>query len=180
MPSSGELAELVAAPLRVDVLLSIREDALAKLDRFKALIPNILGNYLRLDRLDRRAGERAILGPLERLPSLGGASASTIEPALVDRVLDEVAVGRITAGGAGGAERSCRQRIGADRGAVPPARDAAALGGRARASGATSSALETLERLGGSSRIVADHLERALAALTPRSRTSPPGCSTIS
>ena len=67
-----ELAELVTAPLRVDVLLSIREDALAKLDRFKALIPNILGNYLRLDRLDRRAGERAIVGPLERLPSLGG------------------------------------------------------------------------------------------------------------
>ncbi len=65
-PSSEELAELVTAPLRVDVLLSIREDALAKLDRFKALIPNILGNYLRLDRLDRRAGERAIVGPLER------------------------------------------------------------------------------------------------------------------
>ena len=88
----------MAAPLRVDVLLSIREDALAKLDRFKALIPNILGNYLRLDRLDRRAGERAILGPLERLPSLGGPRRSTIEPPLVERVLDEVAVGRITAG----------------------------------------------------------------------------------
>ena len=159
-----ELAELVTAPLRVDVLLSIREDALAKLDRFKALIPNILGNYLRLDRLDRRAGERAIVGPLERLPSLGGPTV-TIEPLLVERVLDEVAVGRITA-----------------RGTEP---EPASANGSARieapflqlvmqrlweievAAGGNELRIETLDRLGSSSRIVADHLERALAALEP-------------
>ena len=48
------LAELVdGAACGSTSSLSIREDALAKLDRFKALIPNLLGNYLRLDRLDR-------------------------------------------------------------------------------------------------------------------------------
>ena len=162
-----ELAELVAAPLRVDVLLSVREDALAKLDRFKALIPNILGNYLRLDRLDRRAGERAILGPLERLPSLGGRHV-TIEPSLVERVLDEVAVGRITAGGA------------------EPERPAGNGSARIEApflqlvmqrlweieldAGEDELRVATLDRLGGSSRIVADHLERALAALQPAQR----------
>jgi len=34
-------------------LLSLREDTLARLDRLKAVIPNLFGNVLRLDRLDR-------------------------------------------------------------------------------------------------------------------------------
>ena len=37
------------------VLLALRDDALAKLDRFKGQIPNLFANYLRLDHLDRRS-----------------------------------------------------------------------------------------------------------------------------
>ena len=159
-----ELAELVTEPLRVDVLLSVREDALAKLDRFKALIPNILGNYLRLDRLDRRAGERAITGPLERLPSLGGPTV-TVEPALVERVLDEVAVGRITSSGAEPERPSAggSARIEAPFLQLVMQR----LWETERGAGADELRVSTLERLGGSGRIVADHLDRALEALRP-------------
>ncbi len=57
---------LVDGPLRVNVLLSLREDTLAALDRLKGAIPNLFANVLRLDRLDRAAGRAAIVRPLER------------------------------------------------------------------------------------------------------------------
>ena len=38
------LARLVDGSLRVNVLLSLREDTLAALDRLKAAIPNLFGN----------------------------------------------------------------------------------------------------------------------------------------
>jgi hypothetical protein len=98
-----ELADAVRRPgLRASFLLALREDALAKLDRFKGPIPNVLGNYLRLDYLDREAGRRAILGPLERYNALVGPDERVeIEPALVERVLDDVAAGKVELGQAG-------------------------------------------------------------------------------
>ncbi|MDP9303506.1 MAG: hypothetical protein M3O92_03265, partial [Actinomycetota bacterium] len=66
-----ELADVIRRPdLRVNVLIGIREDALALLDAFKAVIPNLLSNRLRLENLDRQAGEAAIRGPLERFNEL--------------------------------------------------------------------------------------------------------------
>jgi hypothetical protein len=50
--------------LRVSFLISLREDALAKLDRFKGRIPSLFDNYLRLDHLDRAAARSAIEKPL--------------------------------------------------------------------------------------------------------------------
>jgi hypothetical protein len=96
-PFERELAALLAGPARVNVLLSLREDALAKLDRFKASIPGILDNYLRLDRLSREAGRDAVERPLERWHELGGEEVE-IEPVLTDTVLDQVAAGRIREG----------------------------------------------------------------------------------
>ncbi len=46
--------------LRASFLISIREDALAKLDRFKGRIPNLFDNYLRIEHLDRAAARAAI------------------------------------------------------------------------------------------------------------------------
>ena len=71
----SELPEAVKRPgLRASFLLAIREDALAKLDRFKASIPNLFGNYLRLAHLDREAAKSAILGPVDRYNELVDAS----------------------------------------------------------------------------------------------------------
>src|SRR5262249_48263397 len=52
----GSFAELLPALLagakRLNVLVSLREDSLAKLDRFTGHISGVFGNTLRLDRLD--------------------------------------------------------------------------------------------------------------------------------
>ena len=61
---AAELARLLTTPGRQwSALISIREDSLAKLDRFEGRIPGLLDNVLRLDHLDREAGREAILGP---------------------------------------------------------------------------------------------------------------------
>jgi hypothetical protein len=91
-PSDGELfeRELARAVNRghpnLRFLISLREDGLAQLDRFKGSIPNLFGNYLRLDHLDRARARDAITGPLRRYSMEG--SEVTIEPALVEAVLD--------------------------------------------------------------------------------------------
>ena len=157
------LADVLGRVPRANVLLSLREDAVAKLDRFKASIPGILDNYLRLDRLSRAAAEAAVVGPLARFAELGGEQVE-IEPALVGAVLDQVATGRIR-GGLGGA--------GQVEGAGGEARIEAPylqlvmerLWEVEREDGSATLRAATLDRLGGAARIVADHLERALAAL---------------
>ena len=122
-----ELAEVVRRPgLRVNVLIGIREDTLAQLDSFKALIPNLLANRLRLDRLDRAAGEAAIVGPIRRYNELvDEGRAVEIEPELVSAVLDEVAAGRVELGVAGrgvvvggGTEEGRRIRVAPSRSSI--------------------------------------------------------------
>ena len=75
----GTLAEelpeaLRRAGLRVNFLIGIREDSLASLDAFKARIPNLFGNSLRLDRLERSAA-RAAIRHGQRCRSTGVAGA---------------------------------------------------------------------------------------------------------
>ena len=159
-----ELPELVNRPgLRVNVLLGIREDALAKLDFFKARIPRLLSNYLRLDHLDREAGRAAILKPLEQFERLGG-EAHRAEPKLVEAVLDQVAAGRIAddhAGVGGVEEASDLARIEAPYLQLVLQR----LWEVESASGSRILRLATFEQLGGAQQIVEDHVDRALAGL---------------
>ena len=167
---ADELPEaLRRAGLRVNFLIGIREDSLASLDAFKARIPNLFGNSLRLDRLERRAARAAILGPLERynelVPAGDGVEA---EPELVEAVLDEVAAGRVDLGlsgrGAVGEEDSDRieapylQLVLERLWEVETSRDSHRL------------RLETLRELGGAAHIVEDHLERAMAELSPEEK----------
>ncbi|HEU0337515.1 MAG TPA: AAA family ATPase, partial [Gaiellaceae bacterium] len=161
---ADELAAVATEPLRVNVLLSVREDALAKLDRFKARIPHILGNYLRLDRLDRAAGEAAIVSPLGRFAELGGASAAA-EPALVAAVLDQVEAGRIEdgLGGVGGTEANGRA-AGIEAPYLQLVMER--LWDVERGAGSAALRASTLGELGGAHRIVADHLERAIDVLS--------------
>jgi hypothetical protein len=65
------LPRLLAALLgergrRINVLIGIRDDALAQLDSFRALVRTYSGTALALDRLHRDAGRAAILGPVAR------------------------------------------------------------------------------------------------------------------
>jgi WD40 repeat protein len=161
---AAELPELITRPgLRVHVLVAIREDALAKLDRFKGRIPNLFSNYLRLEQLDREAGRAAILEPLKQYHRLGGERWSA-EPALVESVLDQVGAGRIDYGLAGrGAVENGRDRTRVDAPYLQLVLER--LWEAESERGSTVLHRGTLDELGGAARIVEQHLQRALASL---------------
>jgi hypothetical protein len=79
--------------LRANFLVAIREDALARLDRFKGRIPNLFDNYLRIEGLDRKSAKDAIKEPIRTLTDAlsAGEPPYEIEPKLVDAVLDQLA-----------------------------------------------------------------------------------------
>ena len=160
--------EAVRRPgLRVSFLMSLREDAVAKLDRFKGQVPNVLGNYLRLDYLDRAAGREAILGPIVRYDELVPVDERVeVEPALVEAVLDQVAAGKVELASAGrGAPQS---RNGSTRVETPFLQLVMQrLWTAEREGGSRVMRVETLQNLGGAERVVHEHVEHALAPLTP-------------
>ena len=83
--------------LRVHFLISIRDDAVASLDCFKGTIPNLLDNYLRIDHLDRDGAIQAICEPLAAYNShLPPEQQMTIENDLVEAVLEQVRIDRIS------------------------------------------------------------------------------------
>jgi WD40 repeat protein len=171
----GEFAQQLArvprrGGLRVNVLIGMREDALARLDALKASIPNLLANRLRLERLDRTAGTAAIVGPLARYNELVVPDARVeIEPQLREAILDQVTVGRLDLGSAGrGVTATTRNddRIEAPYLQLVLAR----LWDVELTRGSRTLRLSTLRELGGAAQVVEDHLERAMAELTPREK----------
>jgi WD40 repeat protein len=159
----AELPELVTRPLRANVLLSLREDQLAKLDRFKGRIPNLFANYLRVDHLDPRAATAAIVQPLERYNELTGDRVE-IEPALVEAILEQTLAGKVDLGRVSGAATE------ADTGPVRVEAPYLQLvlqriWQEERAAGSQVLRLETLTALGGADEIAHTHLERALGQL---------------
>jgi WD40 repeat protein len=145
-PLSDALPELLRRPgLRVNVLLALREDTLAELDEFAGRIPELFGNLLRLDRLDRDAGRAAILGPLARYGELSG-ERFTAEDSLVEAVLDEAST-------EAGVEAPYLQLV-LER-----------LWDRERALGSNELRLSTFEELGGARAVVREHVQGALDRL---------------
>jgi WD40 repeat protein len=153
--------------LRANVLISIREDAYAQLDRFKGRVSFLYDNYLRVDHLDREAARAAIERPIEERNRLVAASERVeIEPELVEAVLDDVQTGNVVLGqsGLGAVEQG-------------EARDARIetpflqlvlerLWAEELDAGSRVLRFETLERLGGAERIVRTHLDAAMDELT--------------
>lgn len=88
--------------LRVNFLISIREDALAKLDRFKGHIPKLFDNYLRINHLSKDAARDAIKKPIEKYNSLSKADPKfSIEDELVNEVCEEITAGQLVMGRTG-------------------------------------------------------------------------------
>ena len=144
-----ELPELMHANPLVNVLISLREDSLARLDALKAGLPAVFANQLRLEHLDREAARAAIVGPVVRWNELT-AETVEVEPELVDAVIAEVA---------GVGERS--GRIEAPYLQLVLER----LWDEERATRSNALRLSTLRSLGGAETIVREHLERALDVL---------------
>jgi energy-coupling factor transporter ATP-binding protein EcfA2 len=87
----AELASIVNDPdLDVNVLISIREDAWCKLDRFEGHIPRLFANYLRVDNLDAEAAREAIVLPIETWNRMLPETAEHYE--IEDTLVDEIVV----------------------------------------------------------------------------------------
>ena len=88
--------------LPANFLVSFREDAFSKLTFFKVRMPDVFGNYLPLEHLDREAGRDAIQKPIDQFnKKLGNGHPVSIEPALVEEVLKQVETGQVILGEAG-------------------------------------------------------------------------------
>ena len=150
--------------------ISIREDALAKLDRFEGRVPGLLDNLLRIEHLDHEAAREAIEMPLEHWNRLRGAgrggrrssplSSRTCSP----RSRREGSRRRQRVQRVAGSRRRRR-----DRGAVPPARAEPALG---RRGGPGSSVLRLDDAPAARRRrtIVRTHLDDVIETLSRRDR----------
>ncbi len=166
---SRELSEAINDPdLRVNFLVSFREDALASLDRFKGRIPRLFGNYLRIGYLDADGARGAITGPVVTHNWAHPDDRMEVEPALVERVLDEVEAGKVIVGQAGAGT------VAGPRGATSARAIEtshlqivlARLWDEERSTGSGTLRLATLERLGGAAEIVRSHLDRVLTSLS--------------
>jgi WD40 repeat protein len=166
-----ELAQLMSATdAPVNVLIALREDALAGLDRFKGRVPHLFENYLRLKLLDRRAAREAIEKPIaEWNRRHGEAHAVELEPALVEAVLDQLGEGRVTLARGSGQGQAA---TGHEREIEAPFLQLVLMRVWDEELAAESRQLRrvTLERLGGAGRIVSTYLDDQLERLSTAER----------
>jgi len=170
---ADDLGDAIRRPgLRANFLVGIREDELAKLDAFKSRILGLFANSLRVDRLDREAGESAVLGPIKAYNTLVEADQRVaIEPALVAAILRDVGAGRVDLSRAGRGSIAGVRADEGDRIEAPYLQLVLERLWHAEAAeGSRLLRLATLERLGGAARIVEHHLDRAMAALSADER----------
>ena len=156
--------------LRASFLLSMREDSIAKLDFFKGRIANLFDNYLRIDRLDRDQAREAIVRPIDQFNRLVAPpdGAFTIEPDLVDAVLDQVKANRVTRedSGRGGLTEHGDYGIETPHLQLVMTR----LWQEERAAGSRVLRSQTLRQIGGAGEIVKKHVDAALDALSASER----------
>ncbi len=169
---AAEFPGIVNNPgLSVNVLISLREDALAKLDLFKSKLPNLFGNLLRIDHLNHGAAIDCIRKPIEefnrRLPAQ--VTKATVEPELIKEVLEQVKVGQINVGemAAGDQEQKYKSASESMRVETPFLQLVMKRLWEAEShpDGPPKLRLETFNKLGGARTIVLEHLQRLMEAL---------------
>jgi len=144
------------------ILIGIREDALFRLDeRMSLRIPNLLENTLQLKHLNAAAAREAIEEPVrvlnERVQTNG--ERYSIEPALVDALLDEIKPGRGTVPDTGWRiETAFLQLVLSRIWAETTLGESHVMSAR------------TLQELGGVSNIVHSHVNRVMDSLTEEQR----------
>ena len=160
---------------RSNFILSIREDALAQLDRFEARVPGLLGEPAPRSTTStgrprrRRSNGRSSSGTA----SVGPAEAVEIEAALVDAVLDQVETGKVQLGD--GVAAPARSPDGGEGRIEAPYLQLvlSRLWAEERSLGSRLLRLQTLERLGGAGGSCAP-TSTAMAGSPTASRMSPP------
>lgn len=164
-----EFPRAVTSPdLKVNFLLTVREDEYARLDRFKPKLPGLFRNYLRLRYLGPAAAREAVIRPLEahRRQHPASPTPARIEPELVEAVLEDVRAGRVVLGEAGvGAASPPEAEV---RIQTPYLQLVLTRVWQAEADAASPvMRLTTYRNLGGAERIVRSHLDRVLGAFSP-------------
>jgi hypothetical protein len=167
---AGLDAELARAMTRRDVdagfLLSLREDALSRLDRLKRRVPTLLANTVQLEHLSNDQARKAIRLPVQRYVERGASPGApvAVDDGLVEAVIDQTTPGRLALGGSGGTG------LAQDTGHVEApylqlvlerlwAEEQRLGSGRLTA--------KTLGTLGGAERIVHEHLNAVADRLSP-------------
>jgi WD40 repeat protein len=177
--ADGFDAEWARAVNRQDIdanfLLSLREDGLSQLDRFRGRIPKLMSNMLRLKHLDRDAGRAAIRRPLEKYNELLSSARPRmeVEDSLVETLLDELQAGRVTLGAGQGQVSTQGAEILAqsERIETPFLQMVLMrLWNEEKAEGSDSLRLGTLKKLGGAERIIRTHLDRVMEKLSDSER----------
>ena len=157
-----DLSTMVSAlDCDIRVAVSIRDDAVYRLDALKARIPEIMSRTIEVESLSVEAAAEAIRGPVERFNREYGTSYQ-VEDALVDELLREVV-----------SKPRYRRRAGDPDDADDRPRIEApflqlalkALWDAMRRQGRTTLSLKLLTELGGAEEIVARHLEAVIRSV---------------
>lgn len=158
---------VMQAGLPVSFLISIREDSLAKMDRFEGRIPILFDNYLRLDHLDEAAARNAIEKPLGKFNEMdrAGQAPIRIEADLTSEIIRQLKTGHVSLnqkllgrfepqGTAGHIETPYLQLV------------LTRLWAYEMASRSTALRLSSLNTLGGAAKIVRTHLDGVMSRLS--------------
>jgi WD40 repeat protein len=167
---ADEFVRAVKRPgLAAGYLVSIREDALAKLDRFKREIPKLFDSSIRVSHLNTAAAREAIVSPIEQYNRDNPEKPPVVpEPLLVEAVLQQVRAGEVVLEQSGrgtinGDGRRARQR---DEIETPYLQLVMTrLWEKEMDAGSPVLQLETLKELGGATEIVRTHLDNKLSQL---------------
>ncbi len=157
-----------SADLKANFLISIREDALAKLDLFKGQIPQLFSNVLRIDHLGPEGARAAIEKPIQeynrRLPP--GQAPFSVDPELVTHLLRTLSTRHdLLAGGGRGIIEKSDQDI--DRFETAYLQVVMTrLWDVETAAKSRQLRLSTLQQLGGAEQIVQTHIDNALSTLS--------------
>ena len=167
--------------LRVNFLIGLREDGLAKLDLFKGHIPTLFSNYLRLRHLNYDAAYEAIENPIAQYNNLlpENEPPFSIEDSRKDsfvaKIIAEVESGRIVLEGAGrgGPDRDNKVDYNKDEAQVETPYlqlVMTRLWYEEVAANSRIIRLKTFNRLGGADGIAKSHLNRIMQKLLPEER----------
>jgi Novel STAND NTPase 1 len=154
------------AELRANFLVSIRDDALARLDRFKGRIPNLFENRLQVNHLTLPAARDAVKLPIEaynrRVPP---EQRFAIEEELVEDVLDQVRTGRVSLDsmGVGAARESADVEARVETPILQVV--LTALWEKEVEKGSHTLRAQTLAELGGAEQLVRDRLDERMNRL---------------
>src|ERR1700761_5618580 len=160
---ANELASAVtAARLPCNFIISIRDDALARLDILDKNIPSVFQAKYAIRHLNREQATSAIIGPVDRYNERNG-TAIALDSRLVANVLTEIQTGKLVLGVAGqGRHRAPRAE---DSGFEAPFLQLVMtkLWDKSAATGRIN--LTTLNKLGGVASIVEKHVDDKMAEL---------------